>query len=313
MVRMRDYNTYELSADETDQGERLDVFLASNVEEFSRSYIQKLIEKGFLEINGSVVKLKKYKVKSNDKMVIHSPEPEKLEVDAEDIPLEVVYEDEDVIVINKPKGMVVHPAVGNYSGTMVNALLFHCKNLSTINGIIRPGIVHRIDKDTSGLLVVAKNDRAHNFLAEQFKVHDIKRVYNAVAYGNIIDDQGTINKPIGRHPTNRLKMAVTDLNSKEAVTHYQVVERYGNFTHIQARLETGRTHQIRVHLAYIHHPLLGDLVYGPKKPKYKIEGQILHAKILGFIHPSTKRYMEFDSDLPCHFLEAISIIKSNNN
>ncbi len=306
---MSDYNTYELIAEETDQGERLDVFLASNIDDFSRSYIQKLIEKGSVEINGSLVKSKKYKVKLNDGVIIHIPEPEKLKIDAEDIPLEIVYEDEDVIVVNKQKGMVVHPAVGNHTGTMVNALLFHCKNLSSINGVIRPGIVHRIDKDTSGLIVAAKNDRSHVFLADQFKVHSIKRVYHAITYGNIINDQGTINKPIGRHPTNRLKMAVTDMNSKEAITHYRVIERYGNYTHIQARLETGRTHQIRVHMAYIHHPLLGDMVYGPKKPKYKIEGQILHAKVLGFIHPSNETYMEFDSDLPCHFAEALRKVK----
>ncbi len=303
-------NTYELIVTDHEEGERLDVVLASNIEDLSRSYIQKLIEKSSIEINGCIEKSKKYKVKEQDRIVVHIPEPERLEIDGENIPLEIVYEDDDLVVVNKAKGMVVHPAVGNYTGTMVNALLFHCKNLSTINGVIRPGIVHRIDKDTSGLLVSAKNDRAHASLGEQFKAHSIKRIYNAITYGNIKNDSGTVEMPIGRHPTNRLKMAVTDMNSKKAITHYKVIERYGNFTFIEARLETGRTHQIRVHMAYIHHPLLGDRVYGPKKPKYHIEGQILHARVLGFIHPSTGNYMEFDSDLPYHFREAMGKVKA---
>lgn len=307
---MSGLNTYELIVAHDEEGERLDVFLASNIENLSRSYIQKLIEKSAVDINARVEKSKKYKVRAQDKIVIHIPKPERLEIAAENIPLEIVYEDNDLIVVNKAKGMVVHPAVGNYTGTMVNALLFHCKNLSTINGVIRPGIVHRIDKDTSGLLVSAKNDHAHTSLGEQFKAHSIKRIYNAITYGNIKNDVGTVEMPIGRHPTNRLKMAVTDFHSKEAITHYQVKERYGNFTFIEAQLETGRTHQIRVHMAYIHHPLLGDMVYGPKKPKYHIEGQILHAKVLGFVHPTTGNYMEFDSDLPHHFEDAIRKVKA---
>lgn len=302
-------DSYELKIEQEEEGERLDVILSSNIEDLSRNYIQKLIEKGAVTINGVIEESKKYKVKKNDKVSIIVPEPQKLELIPENIPLDIIYEDLDLIVVNKPKGMVVHPAVGNYTGTMVNALLYHCKNLSTINGVIRPGIVHRIDKDTSGILVVAKNDKSHAILAGQLKEHSIKRIYHSVVYGNITKDKGTIDFPIGRHPTNRLKMAVTDLNSKRAVTHFEILERYGNFTYLKAQLETGRTHQIRVHMAYINHPLLGDLTYGPKKSKYHIEGQILHAKMLGFIHPSTGEYMEFDSDLPKHFVDAIKKVK----
>ncbi|MCG8481983.1 MAG: RluA family pseudouridine synthase [Clostridia bacterium] len=299
---------HELKIDQEEDGTRLDRLLSLNIEELSRNYIQKLIEKGSVMINGAIEQSKKYKVKANDHIVISIPEPEKLEIDPENIPLEIIYEDNDLVVVNKPKGMVVHPAPGNYSSTMVNALLYHCDNLSTINGVIRPGIVHRIDKDTSGLLVVAKNNKAHHSLAEQLKKHSIDRVYHAIAYGNIKNDEGTINLPIGRHPVNRLKMAVTRQNSKEAVTHYKVIKRFGGFTYIQAKLETGRTHQIRVHMAYMQHPLLGDMVYGPKKAKFKIEGQLLHAKVLGFNHPSTHKYLEFDSRLPKHFLDAINKI-----
>ncbi len=299
---------HELIIDQEEDGTRLDRLLSLNIEELSRNYIQKLIEKGSVMINGAIEQSKKYKVKANDHIVISIPEPEKLEIDPENIPLEIIYEDTDLVVVNKPKGMVVHPAPGNYSSTMVNALLYHCDNLSTINGVIRPGIVHRIDKDTSGLLVVAKNNKAHHSLAEQLKEHSINRVYHAIAYGNIKNDEGTIHLPIGRHPVNRLKMAVTRQNSKEAVTHYKVIKRFGDFTYIQAKLETGRTHQIRVHMAYMQHPLLGDMVYGPKKPKFKIEGQLLHAKVLGFNHPSTHKYLEFDSRLPKHFLDAINKI-----
>lgn len=294
---------------EDEAGLRLDVVLSSNMEDMSRSYIQKLIKKGSVKINGHTEVSQKYKVKIDDEIVIRIPEPEQLNVTPENIPLKIVYEDKDLIIINKDKGMVVHPAAGNHSGTMVNALLYHCKTLSTINGVIRPGIVHRIDKDTSGLLVVAKNDKTHRLLAEQFKIHSIKRVYHAVTYGNVKKDKGTIDLPIGRHPINRLKMTVTNQHAKNAVTHYQVKERYGKYTYIQAELETGRTHQIRVHMAYIQHPLLGDMVYGPKKTKLSIEGQILHAKILGFVHPTTGNYMEFESDLPEHFLQALKKIK----
>lgn len=300
---------HELIIEEEDDGTRLDTVLSLNMADFSRNYLQKLIEKGSVLINDSVQTSKKYKVKTNDYIIINIPEAEELQIEAENIPLEIIYEDNDLIVVNKPKGMVVHPAPGNYSGTMVNALLYHCDNLSTINGVIRPGIVHRIDKDTSGLLVVTKNNKAHYSLANQLKEHSVNRVYHAITYGNIKQDEGTIDLPIGRHPVNRLKMAVTHQNSKKAVTHYQVIERFGNFTYIKVKLETGRTHQIRVHMAYIQHPLLGDIVYGPKKPKYKIEGQLLHAKVLGFDHPSTKKYLEFDSPLPTHFTNAMDRIK----
>ncbi len=300
--------TYNLLIDIKDENKRLDAYISENVEDISRNYIQKLLEKGCVSVNNSIETSKKYKCKVHDQIEINVPEPTTLSVEPEDIPIEIVYEDEDVIVVNKPRGMVVHPAVGNYSKTMVNALLFKCNDLSSINGVIRPGIVHRIDKDTSGLLMVAKNNNAHKFLAEQLKDHQIKRVYEAVVYGNIKEDSGTIDRPIGRDPKNRLRMAVIDVNSKHAVTHFSVKDRYSNFTHIRVELETGRTHQIRVHMAYIKHPLLGDLVYGPRKPKVAIEGQILHAKTLGFIHPKTKAYMEFDSDLPEYFCDAIKKI-----
>ena len=299
---------YNISVELEDEGKRLDAFIASNIEDISRNYIQKLLEKECVKVNNSIKTLKKYKVQINDQIEIEMPEPVKLELIPEDIPIEIVYEDDDVIIVNKPRGMVVHPAVGNYTGTLVNALLYCCKNLSSINGVIRPGIVHRIDKDTSGLLMIAKNNVAHNSLAAQLKDHSITRVYEAIVYGNIKEDSGTIDKPIARHPQNRLKMAVIAVNSKRAVTHYSVIERYDNFTRVEVRLETGRTHQIRVHMAYKNHPLLGDKVYGIKKPKYNIDGQVLHAKTIGFIHPRTNEYMEFTSELPEFFKVAIKKI-----
>lgn len=292
---------FELNVEKEQEGGRLDAVLSENIDDLSRSYIQKLIEDGCVTVNGAPEKSKKYKVRASDVIRIDIPKPAALDVVPEDIPVEVVYEDEDVIVVNKRRGMVVHPAAGSLSGTLVNALLFRSGSLSSINGIIRPGIVHRIDKDTSGLLMVAKNDKAHVSLAEQLKAHTINRVYHAVAYGNFKEDKGTVSAPIGRHPANRLKMAVTEVNSKHAVTHYNVLERFGQFTYIEARLETGRTHQIRVHMAYIGHPLLGDMVYGPKKKILGIGSQMLHAKILGFNHPRTGKYMEFDSELPEDF------------
>ena len=235
-------------------------------------------------------------------MEVLVPEPVELDVAAENIPLDIVYEDDDVLVVNKPRGMVVHPAAGNYTGTLVNAVMYHCKGrLSSINGVIRPGIVHRIDKDTSGLLMIAKNYEAHKSLAAQLEKHTIKRSYQAIVYNNFTEDEGTVDAPIGRDPSNRLRQAVTYSNSKEAYTTYRVLERFGRFTLIEAVLKTGRTHQIRVHMAYIKHPLLGDTVYGPKKPLYGAQGQMLHAKTLGFVHPSTGEYMEFDSELPEEF------------
>lgn len=301
----KDHNVFEFIVEEDKKGTRLDVVLSLVIEEASRSHLQKLIDIGRVEVNGEIGTSKKYKVKTGDSIKVTIPEPVHLNVMPEDIPIDIVYEDEDVLVVNKPKGMVVHPAAGNYTGTLVNAILYHCKTLSSINGVIRPGIVHRIDKDTSGLLMIAKNDMAHHGLAEQLAAHSITRAYRAVVYHNFQDDTGTIDAPIGRDPKNRLKMAVTKLNSKEAVTHYKVLQRFGSFTYIEARLETGRTHQIRVHMAYINHPLLGDMVYGPKKVVLGVESQMLHAKLLGFRHPKTGEYMEFESPLPQEFVNVI--------
>lgn len=292
---------FQFIIEEDFKGTRLDLVLSLLIEETSRSHLQKLIEQGKVTVNGAVNDLKKYKVNTGDLVTVSVPEPVLLDVAAEDIPIDIVYEDEDVLVINKPKGMVVHPAAGNYNGTLVNAILYHCKSLSSINGVIRPGIVHRIDKDTSGLLMVAKNDVAHRSLAEQLAAHSITRAYRAVVYHNFQEDEGTVDAPIGRDPNNRLRMAVNRMNGKEAVTHFKVLERFGSFTHLEARLETGRTHQIRVHMAYINHPLLGDAVYGPKKRVLGVESQMLHAKLLGFHHPRTGEYMEFNSQLPEEF------------
>lgn len=294
--------TYNFKIDEPFQGERLDRVLADLMEETSRNSIQRLIENGHVLINGDPVNLKKRKLIVGDLVELNIPEPTHLDVLPENIPLDIIYEDEDLLVVNKPKGMVVHPATGNQTGTLVNAILFHCeKRLSSINGVIRPGIVHRIDKDTSGLLAIAKTDQAHRSLADQLKAHTTKRVYQAIVYHNFSEDHGSVNEPIGRDPENRLRMAVTSIHSKEAITHYRVLERFGQFTHIEAKLETGRTHQIRVHMASIHHPLLGDHLYGPKRKALGVEGQVLHAKTLGFIHPSTHQPMEFDSPLPAEF------------
>jgi len=303
---MENENKYEFYVDENQKGTRIDLLLSTNLEGTSRSFIQKLFEKGNIKVNGELCTSKKYKVSENDMVEITIPEPEMLTVEAENIPIDIVYEDDDVLIVNKPKGMVVHPAVGNYTGTLVNAIMYHCGDrLSSINGVIRPGIVHRIDKDTSGLLMIAKNDKAHESLSAQLAEHSITRKYIALVYDNIKEDEGTVDAPIGRDPKNRLRQAVTDLNSKRAVTHYKVLERFGKYTLIQAQLETGRTHQIRVHMSYIKHPLVGDLVYGPKKQSIAVEGQMLHAKILGFVHPSTGEYMEFDSELPEYFEEIL--------
>ncbi|MBR1736374.1 MAG: RluA family pseudouridine synthase [Firmicutes bacterium] len=292
-------------AEEENIGKRLDSFLSENMEDMSRSYVQKLIESGNILINEKNV-AKNYKLRKGDIIKAEIPEAEEIEIKAENIPLDILYEDDDVIVINKEQGMVVHPAAGHYSGTLVNALMYHCKDsLSGINGKLRPGIVHRIDMDTSGVIVAAKNDAAHQCLAEQLEKHSIKRIYNAVVERNVKDDEGTIDKPIGRHPTDRKKMAVTDKNSKRAVTHYKVTERLGKFTVVEFRLETGRTHQIRVHFASIGHPLVGDTVYGSKKNTFGLRGQALHARILGFIHPRTNEYMEFESPLPDYFIKLV--------
>ncbi|GAA0780421.1 RluA family pseudouridine synthase [Hathewaya limosa] len=292
--------------DKSFEGKRLDSFLAEYYEDKSRNYFQNLIDDEKVLVNNKIAK-GKYKIKEGDNIHIERVEPKTLEVVPEDISLEILYEDEDVIVVNKPQDMVVHPAPGNYSGTLVNALLYHCTDLSGINGVIRPGIVHRIDKDTSGILVVAKNDFAHNALAEQLKEHSMNRIYIALCEGNLKEDTLIINKPIGRNPKNRLKMGVV-ADGKEAKTHVFVKERFKEHTLVQCKLETGRTHQIRVHMASIGHPLVGDPLYGFKKQKFNLQGQVLHAYLLGFIHPRTKEYMEFKSEIPEYFRELLKKI-----
>ena len=294
-------NAYIYSVDDSLDGQRIDKAVCELCNELTRSAVQKLIEQGSVSINSSVV-TKNKKVKSGDKISVIIPEARVLEIEAENIPLDIRYEDSDLLVVNKPKGMVVHPAAGNYDKTLVNALLYHCKDsLSGINGVIRPGIVHRIDKDTSGLLIVAKNDFAHISLAEQIKAHSFTREYQTVVYGHFKVDSGTVDAPIGRHPVDRKKMAVTQKNSKHAVTHYNIVDTYRDFTHLRVQLETGRTHQIRVHMSYIGHPVAGDPVYGPKKIITSLEGQCLHAGLIGFKHPRTNKYIEIESELPEYF------------
>lgn len=298
----------EFLVEEDEEGDRLDVYLADQFVDMSRSYIQKIIKDKKVTVNGKIEKAK-YLVKEEDKIVIEIPKPKVLEVVPQDIPIEIVYEDDDIIIVNKPQGMVVHPAPGNYEGTLVNAILYHCKgNLSSINGVIRPGIVHRIDKDTSGILMIAKNNNAHNCLAEQLKDHSITREYEFICHGVFKEDNVTVDRPIGRNPKDRLKMAIVP-NGKRAVTHFEVIERFNGYTHVRARLETGRTHQIRVHAMSINHPLVGDPVYGPKNSKIKLNGQALHAKKLGFIHPTTKEYVEFDSELPKYFQDILNKLK----
>ena len=283
-----------LNALPEDNGKRLDLYISQNTD-YSRNSVQILLDNGDISVNDKSV-TKSYKIKSGDTVKICVHPPKDAEITAENIPLDIYYEDKDLLVVNKPKGMVVHPANGNESGTLVNALMYHCKDsLSGINGEIRPGIVHRIDKDTSGLLVVAKNDFAHEHLARQFKEHSINRVYNAIVYGNVKNDEGDIDAPIGRHKTDRKKFCVTPVNSKNAFTHYKVLERLNGYTLIEAKLKTGRTHQIRVHMQSIGHPLAGDPVYGPKSVIKELDGQALHAGTIGFIHPSTNRYIEFNS------------------
>lgn len=294
---------------EENKGIRIDKFITDIMEGKSRSYIQEMIEEGYVVVNNKKVK-SNYKLKLNDVIKTTIKEPVELEVKKENIPIDILYEDSDVIVVNKPKGMVVHPAPGNYEGTLVNALLYHCKDLSSINGVIRPGIVHRIDKDTTGVLVVAKNDEAHVKLSEQLKDHSMKREYYALVEGRLKKDSGTIDKPLARSKRDRLKIAITE-DGKRAVTHYSVIERFKNSTLVKCVLETGRTHQIRVHMSSIGYPLVGDPLYGFKKQKFKDDGQMLHAKVLGFIHPRTGEYMEFSSELPENYKKLLENLRKD--
>lgn len=288
---------------------RIDSWLSSKIEDYSRSYIQKLCQDGNVFVNGAQVK-SNFKIKNEDKIIVSVPDSEMLNVLAEEIPLDIVYEDEDLIVINKQKGMVVHPATGNYTGTLVNALMKHCgDSLSDINGVIRPGIVHRIDKDTSGLLVVAKSNRAHEKLSEKLKTHDIKREYIALVEGIIYENNGKIDAPIGRHPVDRKKMSVNIKNGRDAITHFKVLERFSTATYLELKLETGRTHQIRVHLSYIDHPIIGDEVYGRKKQRFNTHGQVLHAIRLQFEHPVTGQDMLFETAVPNYFQKLLGELK----
>lgn len=288
--------------------ERIDKCLSLLMDTLSRSYIQKLIKEEHVLVNNQVVKAN-YRLKADDEICFYLPKSVEPEIIPQDIPLNILYEDNDVIVVNKPKGMVVHPAAGHYKDTLVNGLLFHCKDsLSGINGVMRPGIVHRIDMNTTGSLIVCKNDHSHNHIAVQLKEHSITRKYHAIVYGVLKDDFGTINKPIGRSDTDRKKMAVNAKNGRNAVTHYKVLKRFAKYTYIECILETGRTHQIRVHMASIGHPILGDDVYSNRPCPFKLEGQTLHAKIIGFVHPVTNEYMEFDAPLPNYFIHLLDIL-----
>lgn len=287
------------------ESERIDKCLSMLIDSLSRSFIQKLIKEEGVLADGKPVKAN-YRVKAEDEIVFELPDSVEPDIEPENIPLEILYEDQDVIVVNKPKGMVVHPAAGHYSDTLVNALLYHCKgSLSGINGVMRPGIVHRIDKDTTGSVIACKNDAAHESIAAQLKEHSIKRVYHAIVVGELKEDTGTIDKPIGRHPTERKKMAVNEKNGKHAVTHYHVLQRFRGYTYVECVLETGRTHQIRVHMASIGHPLLGDEVYGRSKCPFSLQGQTLHAKTLGFVHPRSMEYVETDAPLPEYFVKLL--------
>ena len=290
-----------LRADETYMDERLDKFLSAMLPDQSRSYLQKIIKDGNVLVNGEPKK-SSYRLEDGDEVTADLPELKSPDIEPENIPLDILYEDDSILMVNKPKGMVVHPSAGHYTGTLVNAVLWHCQGqLSGINGVSRPGIVHRIDKDTTGVLVVCKNDAAHNAVAAQLKEHSITRKYRAIVHGVIKEDEGTVDAPIGRHPTERKKMASGVKNGKRAVTHYRVLERFQGYTYVECQLETGRTHQIRVHMASIHHPLLGDTVYGPAKDSHHLEGQTLHAMVLGLIHPVTGEYLEVEAPLPEYF------------
>lgn len=294
--------------DESTDHIRIDKFLNELLPDQSRSYIQKLLKDGHILVNNSIIK-PNYKVKADDRIQIDIPEPIEANIEAENIPLDIIYEDNDILIVNKPKEMVVHPAPGNYSGTLVNALMYHCKDsLSNINGVLRPGIVHRIDKNTTGCLIVCKNDQSHNFVADQLSEHSINRIYVGIVCGVLKDDEGIIDAPIGRNKRDRKLMSVNE-DGKRAITHYKVLKRFSDYTLVQFKLETGRTHQIRVHMAYINHPLLGDDQYGRQKCKFNLTGQCLHAKTIGFIHPSTKEYVEFEVDEPEYFKHLLDILE----
>lgn len=296
----------ELYVSEDEDG-RLDMYLAQELDEVSRTKIQKLIKDGLVLVNGKKEK-PRYLIKEGDNIQVKLPKPKTMEVLPENIELDIIYEDDDIAIINKPIDMVVHPAPGNYSGTLVNALLYHMDSLSTINEKFRPGIVHRLDKDTSGLLIIAKNNEAHRFLADKLKERDIKRVYIALVHGVVKKDSGIIDAPIGRNPKDRKKMAVTYINSKEAITRYRVLKRFSEYTLVEAELETGRTHQIRVHLSHVHHPIVGDVTYTKRKTKFKVDGQLLHAIKLGFVHPRTGEYMVFETNIPKRFKDILEKI-----
>lgn len=290
-------------------GERIDKCISGYLDTLSRSYIQKIIKDGNVFVNNTPVKAN-YKIKSDDSVRFIIPESVEPNIPAQDIPLDILYEDKDLLIVNKPKNMVVHPAPGHFEGTLVNAIMYHCKDeLSGINGVMRPGIVHRIDKDTTGSLIVCKNDETHNAIAALLKTHDVTRKYRALVFGNVKDDEGTVDAPIGRHPIDRKKMAINEKNGKTAVTHYRVLERFNGYTYVECQLETGRTHQIRVHMASIGHPLLGDAIYTTRKTPFKLEGQVLHAMTIGFVHPSLNEYMEFEAPLPEYFKKLLDVLR----
>lgn len=292
---------------EEEAGKRIDQFLALLEPEISRSHFQKLIKSGSVKVNGITVK-NSYQVQTDDEVVCIMDDLSEPDIMPEDIPLDILYEDSDVIIVNKPKGMVVHPAPGHYSGTLVNALMYHCEDLSGINGVKRPGIVHRIDMNTTGSLIVCKNDNAHNLIAQQIKVHSVNRIYEGIVIGTPKENKGIINAPIGRNPKDRKKMAITN-DGREAITEYEVLESFKGYSYMRFKLQTGRTHQIRVHMASVGHPLLGDDVYGPAKCDFKLSGQTLHAKTIGFIHPSTNEYVEVEAPLPAYFTDLIKKLR----
>lgn len=307
---MSEFTTYKFIAD--DNEDRIDVFLSNVYKEASRTYLQKLIKEGNISVNGKQISKSSYKLKEDDEIELKVPEPLPLEILPEDIPLDIIYEDDDFLIVNKPKGMVVHPAPGHLTGTLVNAIIFHCKDkLSGINGILRPGIVHRIDKDTSGSLIICKNDSSHRFIADQLKEHSITRIYQGIVTGHLKESEGTVDVYIDRDKNDRKKMAVCDkMHGKHAVTHYKVLETFDGYDLVEFKLETGRTHQIRVAMKYLNHPLLGDYTYGAANNRFGVDGQVLHAKTIGFIHPSSKRYVEFEAPLNQEFVKILDRLRN---